>query len=66
MRSRIGCTTGFETEQSGRMPSLVRFLVLVGTLACLVIGGLYAMATFYDPPVGEVTKSVSGVSIRRQ
>ena len=48
------------------MPSLVRFLVLVGTLACLVIGGLYAMATFYDPPVGEVTKSVSGVSIRRQ
>jgi hypothetical protein len=48
------------------MPSLVRFLVLIGTLAGLVIGGLYAMATFYDPPVGEVIKSVNGVTIRRQ
>jgi len=48
------------------MPSLVRFLVLVCTLAGLVVGGLYAMATFYSPPVGEVTKSVNGVSIRRQ
>ena len=48
------------------MPSLVRFLVLVSTLAGLVIGGLYAMATLYDPPVYEVTKSVNGVSIRRQ
>ena len=48
------------------MPSLVRFLVFVCTLACLVIGGLYAMATFYDPPVHEVTKSVNGISIRRQ
>jgi len=48
------------------MPSLVRFLLVVGTLAGLVIGGLYAMATFYDPPVHEITKSVHGVSIRRQ
>jgi hypothetical protein len=48
------------------MPSLVRFLVLVATLAGLVVGGLYAMATFYDPPVTEVVKSVTGISIRRQ
>lgn len=48
------------------MPSLVRFLVLIATLAGLVAGGLYAMATFYDPPTREVIKSVSGVSIRRQ
>ena len=48
------------------MPSLVRFLVLVCTLAGLVVGGLYAMANFYDPPVHEVTKSVTGISIRRQ
>ena len=48
------------------MPSLVRFLVLVGTLIGIVVGGLYAMATLYDPPVREVTKSVNGVSIRRQ
>lgn len=48
------------------MPSLVRFLVLVCTLAGLIVGGLYAMATLYDPPVREVTKSVIGISIRRQ
>lgn len=48
------------------MPSLVRFLVLVSTLAGLVVGGLYAMATLYEPPASEVVKSVHGVSIRRQ
>lgn len=48
------------------MPSLVRFLVLVSTLIGLVVGGLYAMATLYEPPAVEVVKSVNGVSIRRQ
>ena len=48
------------------MPSLIRFLVLLSTLVGLVIGGLYAMATLYEPPQGEVVKSIHGVSIRKQ
>ena len=48
------------------MPSLVRFLFFVGALAGLAIGALYALATFYEPPTSEVTKSVNGVSIRHQ
>jgi len=48
------------------MPSLIRFLVLLGTLVGLVVGGLYALATFYEPPQSEVVKSVHGVSIRKQ
>jgi phage shock protein PspC (stress-responsive transcriptional regulator) len=48
------------------MPSLVRFIVLLSTLIGIVVGALYAMATLYEPPQGEVVKSVHGVSIRKQ
>ncbi len=48
------------------MPSLIRFLVLLSTLVGLVVGGLYAMATLYEPAQSEVVKSVHGVSIRKQ
>jgi len=48
------------------MPSLLRFLVIVGTLAALVYGGLYVLANHFEPEQKEVSKSVSGVKIRRQ
>ncbi|WP_407049571.1 histidine kinase [Methyloraptor flagellatus] len=37
------------------MPSLIRFLVVVGVLAGLVYGGLYALATFVEPKPREMT-----------
>jgi len=48
------------------MPSLFRFLTVVGTLAAIVSGGLYAAAVLYEPKPQEVTKTVPGVKIRTQ
>lgn len=47
------------------MPSLFRFLLVVGTLAAVAFGGLYVLANFFEPEPREVSKSVPGVKIRR-
>ena len=47
------------------MPSLLRFLVVVGTVTALVSGGLYVLATQFEPAQQEVTKPVPNVKIRR-
>jgi putative flippase GtrA len=47
------------------MPSLIRFIAIVGTLAALVTGGLYVLATKFEPEQTEVTKPVPTVKIRR-
>lgn len=47
------------------MPSLLRFLVVVGTVTALVSGGLYVLATQFEPAQHEVTKPVPNVKIRR-
>lgn len=48
------------------MPSVFRFLAVVGTLGSLVMGGLYVLATRYEPEAQEVIKVVPGVKIRKQ
>ena len=48
-----------------KMPSLVRFLVVVGTLSAVVSGGLYLLATKFEPAQHEVTKPIPNVKIRR-
>ena len=48
-----------------KMPSLLRFLVVVGTLTALVSGGLYVLATQFEPEQHEVSKPVPTVKIRR-
>lgn len=40
------------------MPSLFRFVFVVGTLAAVVGGGLYVLAHFFEPVQQEVTKPV--------
>ena len=47
------------------MPSLVRFLAVVGTIAAVLSGGLYVLATQFEPAQQEVTKPVPNVKIRR-
>lgn len=47
------------------MPSLFRFLFVVGSLAAIVYGGLYVMAVNFEPEPQQVRKSVPGVKIRR-
>ena len=48
------------------MPSLFRFLLIVGSLAAIGYGGLYLLAYHFEPQPKEVTQPVSGVKIRKQ
>ncbi len=47
------------------MPSLFRFLFVVGGLTAVVSGGLYVLATRFEPEQHEVSKPVPNVKIRR-
>lgn len=40
------------------MPSLFRFLVVIGVLAGLIYGGLWALANFVEPSPREMTITV--------
>jgi hypothetical protein len=48
------------------MPTLIRFLVIVGTIAGIAWGALYVLANHLEPEPKEVSKSVPGVKVRRQ
>jgi hypothetical protein len=47
------------------MPSLFRFLVLVGATSAIAFGGLYVLATYFEPEPREVSKTLPGVKVRR-
>lgn len=47
------------------MPSLFRFLVVVGLIGGVIYGGLFVLATRYEPVQQEEKKVVPGVKIRR-
>jgi hypothetical protein len=47
------------------MPSVFRFLVVVGTIGSIVYGGLWVLATRYEPVQQEERKIVPGVKIRK-
>jgi len=40
------------------MPSLFRFLTVVGLLGCLVYGGMFMLANWFNPKPREITVSV--------
>jgi hypothetical protein len=47
------------------MPSLFRFLFIIGALVGVSYGGLYVAATYFEPEPKEVSKPVPGVKIRK-
>ena len=48
------------------MPSLFRFLTVLGVLGALVFGGLYAVGVLLEPEQRDMSTSVpGGVKIRR-
>lgn len=47
------------------MPSLFRFLTVVGIVCGAVFGGLYLMATLLEPPVKDTSTPVPGIKVRR-
>jgi hypothetical protein len=48
------------------MPSLFRFLVVIGVIGAIVTGGLYILSTNFEPEPHAVTKVVPGVKIRKE
>jgi hypothetical protein len=46
------------------MPSLFRLLFVLGSLSAIVFGGLYVLATRFEPEQQTISKPVSGVKIR--
>lgn len=47
------------------MPSLFRFLVVVGVIGSILFGGLFLLASRFEPGLQEEKKVVPGVKIRR-
>ena len=48
------------------MPSLFRFLVIVGVVGAIITGALYVLATRFEPEPHSVTKPVPGVKVRTE
>lgn len=42
------------------MPSLIRFLLVIGILAGIVCGGLYVLAVYFEPTQTEAVETVGG------
>ena len=53
-------------ERTNDMPSLIRFLFIVGALAGLFTAGMWVLATKYEPVQREEVKVVPGVKIRKE
>ena len=47
------------------MPSLIRFVVVVGVIGAVVVGGLYAAAVFFEPAQRETSTPLPGLKVRR-
>ncbi len=47
------------------MPTITRYLTILGVIAALILGSLYGLATFFEPQQTEVTKQVYGVKVRK-
>lgn len=47
------------------MPSLFRLLFVLASFCALVLGGLYVLATRFEPQQQTISKPVVGVKIRR-
>lgn len=48
------------------MPSLMRFVTLLGTLAALGLASLYALATFVSPNTREITVNIPAQRLKPQ
>jgi hypothetical protein len=46
------------------MPTLLRFLTIVGILVGLFYGSMFVLANFFEPQPREMTKSIRDAKIR--
>ena len=47
------------------MPSIIRFFMIIGILAALVYGGMYALVTFVEPNPREMTVRIPSERINK-
>ncbi|MGI9411398.1 MAG: histidine kinase [Hyphomicrobiaceae bacterium] len=47
------------------MPSLFRFLFVVGSLAAIAYAGLYVMAVYFEPEPREIRKPLPSINVSR-
>jgi hypothetical protein len=47
------------------VPSLFRFLIIVGTLVALVYGGMLALVTFVEPEPREMTQTLPASKLNK-
>jgi len=59
------CVLKISVSRSVEMPTLFRFLFIVGMVSAIVVGGLYVLAIYFEPEPREVSKPVAGVKIRK-
>ena len=46
------------------MPTLFRFLLILGVIACVVTGSLYVLAEYFQPEPKEISKALRNVKGR--
>lgn len=51
-------------ETSASMPTLFRFVVVLGLIASVVTGSLYVLAEYFQPEPKEISKSLRGIKAR--
>jgi len=47
------------------MPSLIRFIVVIGVLAGIVSGTLYVLAVYFEPEQKEISKPLRNIKLKR-
>ena len=47
------------------MPSLIRFIFIIGLGAGMVAGGLFVLSDYFEPEQKEVRSTVPSVKVRR-
>ena len=47
------------------MPSLIRFLAIVGVLVGIVYASFYTLAVFFEPEQKEITKPIYGIQLQQ-
>lgn len=48
------------------MPTLFRFLMILGVIAGVVTGSLYVLAEYFQPQPKEISKSIRNLKVRTE
>jgi hypothetical protein len=70
LRARVFALPSFalfermSTRRETAMPTLLRFLTLIGILVGLFYGSMFVLANFFEPQQHEMTKTIRDVKVK--